>query len=211
MTLEDAERKYGFKYPEKLHKIRDMGALEWMEIERGKYSSVDFSKLMRKYAVKPNQFMMISCDVEPILFCDLEAEINHLYELVSYKFDDEGLTLKYGVRLIPFAKTGGGDYFCFIYTDDIETAKIGWYYHDAGDTPDICAENFEDFLFFSLLNSATYLMEEYEYGEESDDLQFFISLLSDEYKAKVEGKTLEELADDYDNRFLKYADIWEKA
>lgn len=210
MTLEEAEKKYDLKYPEKLHKMHEMGALEWLELERGDYTQERFSKLMREYAQMPGQFLMENCDIEPIMFCDLSDEINYLYEMVSYRYEEEGLTLKYGVRLIPFAKTGGGDYFCFICTDDIETAKIGWYYHDAIDTPDICAESFDDFLYFALLNIASWNRSD---GDklESEAFQFHISLLNDEYKAKVEGKTLEELADAYEERPLRLADIWEKA
>lgn len=206
MTLEEAEKKLGFNYPEKLHKIHDMGALEWMELERGEYSR----EVFRKYSAMPDQFMMLSCDIEPIVFCDLSDEIDYLNELVGYKCEDDGVKLKDGVRLFPFATTGGGDFFCFICTEDTETAKLGWYYHDDYDTPAVCAESFEEFLYFALLNAASWGAADDD-DIESEAFQFHIGLLSDEYKAKVEGKSLEELADDYEDLILRPADIWEKA
>ena len=118
------------------------------------------------------------------------------------------LELKDGVKLFPFAQTGGGDLYCFLYEDDTENAKVVCYYHDDYDTPEIYAESFDEFLYVALLEAASYAAEEGEDFIGSESFKNHLNYLTDEYKALIEGKAIEELANDYENLFFNPANIW---
>lgn len=212
MTLSEVEQQLGIKLPKKWHEINDMGAMEWMELDPSQYSKKEFHQIMQKYYSKPGQFMMIDGDIEPIMYADYKAEINYLNELIGDQCSEMSIKLKDGIKLLPFATTGGGDFFCFIYTDDIEQAKIGQYYHDDFDTPEIIAESFEEFLYYAVLDAAGWALNDGESDDyiDSSEFKFHIDLLTDEFKAKIGDKNFDELVTDFEALTRRLADIWDK-
>lgn len=210
MKLSELENELNVKFPKKWHDIYETGAMEWLELERASMSKDEFKATMKKYINDQSQFFMINCDIEPLMFADISSRIEDLNEWISWKCENEGVKLKENVKLLPFAKTGGGDLFCFLYENDIENAKIVWYYHDDYDTPDIYANSFDEFLYVALLNAAVYSADEED--DEYIDREYFknhLEYLTDEYKERIKDKTIEELADEYEDLFFRKADIWE--
>lgn len=210
MKLSELENRLNLKFPQKWHKIYNTGAMEWLELDKDSYTKDEFRVVMKKYINNPTQFFMMECDCEPLAFEKIADKQNDLNEWISWKCEDEKVRLKEGVNLMPFAQTGGGDLFCFLFENDIENAKIALYYHDYYETPDIYAESFDEFLYRALLEAASYADKENDEFIDSEYFNNHLEYLTDKYKILVEGKELSELADDYQDLILKKADIWEK-
>lgn len=208
MKLSQLENNLNFKFPKKWHEIYSTGAMEWLEIDVNSLGKEEFHAKMQEYYNDPTQFFMLYCDIEPIIFEDIPCLIEELNEWILWKCKDDKVKLKDGVKLFPFAQTGGGDMYCFLYEDDIENAKVAWYYHDDYDTPVIFAENFDEFLYRALLNAALNASEDDEDFIGSECFKNHLGYLTDEYKALVEGKDTEELAENYEDLIFKQADIW---
>lgn len=208
MKLSQLENNLNFKFPKKWHEIYVTGAMEWLEIDINSLGKEEFHAKMQKYYNDQTQFFMFDCDIEPIIFEDIPSLIEELNEWILWKCEDDGVKLKDGVKLFPFAQTGGGDMYCFLYDDDIENAKVVWYYHDDYETPVIYAKNFEEFLYVALLCAASYADEDNNEFINSECFKNHLGYLTDEYKALVEGKDTEELAENYEDLIFKQADIW---
>ena len=208
MKLSKLENNLNFKFPKKWHEIYSTGAMEWLELDRNSYTKDEFKDVMKKYIIDPKQFFMLDCDIEPIAFEEISSRTEDLKESITQKCEDENVRLKDGVKLFPFAQTGGGDLYCFLYEDDTENAKVVCYYHDDYDTPEIYAESFDEFLYIALLSAVSYAVEEDEDFTGSECLKNHLNYLTDEYKALIEGKDIEELADDYEKLFFYPANIW---
>ena len=124
-------------------------------------------------------------------------------EWISWREEDEGVLFNGKMRLIPFAQNGGGDLYCFLYEKDMEEPRIVLYYHDDYSGPVLEAESFDEFLYVILLQSASWSED-----IDNDYWKNHYQLLSDIYKDKIDGKTLEEMAEEYENSVPRCVDIW---
>ncbi len=209
MKLSELEKQLNFTFPKKWHEIYNTGAMEWLELDSKSLSREERYNKIKAYYNDPTQFLLLGGEIEPIFFEDYAVLLEDLKDWISWKCEDDHAKLKDGVKLLPFAQTGGGDMFCFIYEDDIEQARIGWYYHDDYDTPKICAGSLDEFLYFSLLNAAVYALDNNENFTDSEAFHNHVKYLSDEYKTLVEGKNTEELSDEFESLVFEEADIWD--
>lgn len=151
---------------------------------------------------------MLDCDCEPLFFDDIPKRLEELKEWISWREEDENIVMSEDVKLIPFAQNGGGDLFCFLYEKNNVEPQIVLYYHDDYSGPRLEANSFEEFIYVILLESASWSED-----IDNDYWRFHYQLLNDEYKRKIDGKTAEELAEEYEIdhlRNLKDVDIWKK-
>ena len=198
MRLDQLEAVLGIKFPKKWREIHSKGVMEWMELSIQK-----FRENREKYINDPNSFFMLDCDCEPLFFEDIPKRIEELMEWISWREEDEGVLFNGKMRLIPFAQNGGGDLYCFLYEKDMEEPRIVLYYHDDYSGPVLEAESFDEFLYVILLQSASWSED-----IDNDYWKNHYQLLSDIYKDKIDGKTLEEMAEEYENSVPRCVDIW---
>ncbi len=200
MKLDQVESILDIKFPKKWKDIHSMGAMEWME-----QSIQEFRENKEKYINDPKAFLMLECDCEPLFFEDIPKRLEELKEWISWREEDEKIALNEDVRLIPFAQNGGGDLFCFLYEKDVEEPRIVLYYHDDYSGPLLEASSFDEFIYVILLESASWS------GDiDNDYWKSHYQLLNNEYKKKIDGRTAEELAEEYENTILEDVDIWKK-
>ena len=200
MKLDQVESILDIKFPKKWTDIHSMGAMEWME-----QSIQEFSENKEKNINDPKAFLMLECDCEPLFFEDIPKRLEELKEWISWREEDEKIALNEDVRLIPFAQNGGGDLFCFLYEKDVEEPRIVLYYHDDYSGPLLEASSFDEFIYVILLESASWS------GDiDNDYWKSQYQLLNNEYKKKIDGRTAEELVEEYENTILEDVDIWKK-
>lgn len=200
MTSDRIESILDIRFPGKWKDIHSTGVMEWME-----QSIREFRENKEKYINDPKAFLMLDCDCEPLFIEEIPKRLEELKEWISWREEDENIVLKENVRLIPFAQTGGGDLFCFLYEENAEEPHIVLYYHDDYTGPVLEADTFDEFIYVMLLDSASWS------GDiDNDHWKAHYQLLNDEYKKKIDGRTAEELAEEYENRILQNADIWKK-
>ncbi len=199
MTLLELETLLGVTFPKKWHAIYATGAMEWMTLDAD-----EFRANRDAYIYHPNAFLMIEGDCEPLFFDEISEWLEELKEWISWKEEDEEVTLKSNIKLIPFAQTGAGDLYCFFYQEEKEEPEIVLYLHDDYDTPDIIADSFESFLYIVMLQAAFC-------GEDIHGAAWkaHMQLLEDQYKNKIYGKSDEELAAEYEALPVKKVDIWQ--
>lgn len=192
MTLAEVEKRFGVSFPKKFHEIYDTGAMEWLE-----FSLAEFQNVSEKYINDPKAFMMIKCDCEPLFFEKIPEWSGDLNEWLSWREEDQKEKLREGVRLVPFAQTGGGDLFLFVYESGAEP-KVVLYYHDHYDDPLLCGRDFDEFLYYEML-------EALQWDEDLNGAawQAHLNYLSVEYRAKIEGKSAEELLEDFNQLGLE--------
>lgn len=152
-TLSQLEQELNITYPEMYTKLYADGMLDWGETGIDWYDTT-FPKL------KANPpLILFAEDIEiwdPIEYQAGIAEILHheVYD-ISEKF-----------KLVPFAKSGGGDLYVFQYDlqngDDVPVSYLP---HDHCELQ-VLAKNFQDFIFRQLLEGTR---EIYEYAMFEDD------------------------------------------
>ena len=201
MKLDQIEKILDFKFPKKWKDIHSMGVMEWME-----QSIQEFRENKEKYINDPKAFFMLDCDCEPLFFEDIPKRLEELKEWISWREEDENIVLNDGVRLIPFAQNAGGDLFCFLYEENVEEPRIVLYYHDDYSGPVLEANSFDEFIYVVLLESASWSED-----IDNDYWKAHYRLLNDEYKNRIDGRTAEELAEEYEGSVLKSIDIWKKS
>ena len=199
MTFTDIETRLDIRLPEKWHEICRTGAMEWIEIENS-----EFIKNPRKYTEDPKAFLMLNCDCEPISVWDIEERIGELKEWISWRCEDEEESFDESVKLVPFAMTGAGDLYCFMYKPDADEPEIILYLHDEYDDPDIIGRDFDEFLYVMMLNAVSWDEE-----IDGEHWQAHLEYLSDEYRSKLEGKSADELAEIYDEIIFEKAELFE--
>ncbi|MGN0695225.1 MAG: SMI1/KNR4 family protein [Oscillospiraceae bacterium] len=195
MNLQELEEKLEVRFPEKFHRIYSTGAMEWFSI-----SHESFNADKNRYLNDPKAFLMLNCDCEPLFFDDIPGRMDELEEWISWRADD-GLTLKDGIRLIPFAMTGGGDLYCFLYGNGPAEPEVILFYHD--DDPVYIGKDFDALLYYAMLSAAAF--------DEDTEGEFWkaqLDHLDDKYKKMLEGKTADELVGEYEANIPKKADIW---
>ncbi len=190
MTLDELTSKLGIKFPKKFSEIYETGAMEWLE-----YSFEDFRTVRDRYINDPKSFMMIHGEFEPLMFSEIPERAEELAEWLSWRAEDTGETLREGVKLIPIAQTGGGDLHLLVFDGETEP-KVIQYQHDDYDKPVLWGRNFDECLYYALLESLQWS------DSPNEDIngavwQYQLNYLSGEYRAKIEGKTVEELMNDF--------------
>lgn len=201
MNLHETEKNFNFKFPQKWIDIYNTGAMAWLEC-----SSEEFKTKRESYISDPNAFLMLNCDCEPLLFDKIEEKTEDLNEWISWAEEDEELSLRENIKLVPFGQTGAGDLYCFLYEDDTESEpKIILYLHDEYEDPDIIGETFDEFLYIQMLDAVGN-------GEKIDGShwQAHLKYLSDDYKNLLINKTVRELISDYGNIAFEQAEIWDE-
>lgn len=198
MTLSELEQKVGVIFPAKFHAIHATGAMEWMEL-----SLAEFRENRDHYLNDPTAFMMLNCDCEPLFFEEVPPRMDELSEWLRWREEDEKQVPKEGVSLIPFAQTGGGDLYCFLYEEGRAEPAVILYLHDSYGIPDVIGDTFDQFLYRMMLQAAAF-------AEDIDDIdgthwEAHLQYLTEEYRAKLLGKDADELTDMY------YDDIWQDA
>ena len=198
MTFAEIEKEYGFHFPKKWQDIHKTGSMKWIELTREEFLS-DRSR----YINDPEAFLMLDCDCEPIFSEDIPERITELNEWLEWVFEERNVRLKDGVRLIPFAAMGTGDPYCFLYDSESSEPKIVICPHDDYSDPDIIAESFDEFLYVILLDAAAN-----DEDIEGEHFAFHLNLLDDEYRSRIQGKSAEELTDEFDSMTFNKADIF---
>ena len=198
MRLAEIEKELNIKFPEKWWEIYAAGSMNWMEL-----SHEEFYPCRKDYIETPSSFLMLNCDCEPLLFEDIMRRIEDLNEWISWREEDEELVLSDSIRLIPFAQTGSGDLYCFLYSECNADPKIILYLHDIYDDPDIVADTFDEFFYIMMLDAAAS-------GENINNSHWkvHLSFLDEKYRNMLLGKTACELADVYYSLTFKKASIW---
>lgn len=187
MKLAEVENRFGVTFPKKFHEIYDTGAMEWLE-----YSFEEFQKVRDKYINDPKAFMMIHGEFELLAFSEIPERAEELAEWLSWREEDEEETLREGVKLIPIAQTGRGDLHLLVFDGDKEPMVIQ-YYHDHFDDSVLWGRSFDECLYYALLESL-------QWDEDMNGAawRYQLNYLSDEYRAKIVGKTAKELLKDFE-------------
>lgn len=186
MKLAEIEKRFGVTFPKRIHDIYDTGAMEYLEL-----SLEEFQNVRDKYINDPKAFMMIGCDCEPLFFEEIPERAEELNEWLSWRREDPKEKLCEGIKLIPFAQTGRGDLYLFAYEGGAEP-KVVLYYHDDYDDPLLCGRDFDEFLYYAMLDAL-------QWDEDMNGAawQAHLDYLNSEYRAKIAGKSAEELLDDF--------------
>lgn len=187
MKLDELESKLGVKFPKKFREIYETGAMEWLE-----YSFEEFQKVRDKYINDPKSFMMIHGEFEPLMFSEIPERAEELAEWLSWREEDEGEALREGVKLVPIAQTGGGDLHLLVFDGETEP-KVIQYQHDDYDKPVLWGRSFDECLYYAMLESL-----QWDEDINSAAWQYQLNYLSDEYRAKIAGKTAEELKSNFE-------------
>ncbi|MBN1055585.1 SMI1/KNR4 family protein [Clostridium botulinum] len=176
MNLEEIENIEGIKFPRFFRDIYSTGAMKWM-------TSYKWLNENRKELLNtPAAFMYgVESDCEPLLFEDIQDRkefIDEMNEISGYKIKEE-------YTFIPFAITGGGDIYCFIYKNKTELTHIILYKHDTDDIVSY-GVNFEEFLMWQMSAAIT------EWEQEIDNcILAHAKYLKDEYKILFENRDIE--------------------
>ncbi|MBQ8167262.1 MAG: SMI1/KNR4 family protein [Lachnospiraceae bacterium] len=198
MTLEQIESILQIKFPKKWWEIHSKGIMEWMEL-----SINEFREKREEYIFNPNSFLMLECDCEALFFDDIPERLDILKEWISWREEDENLVFDDNKKLIPFAQTGGGDLYCFLYENSADEPKIVLYFHDVYDDPQLEAHSFDEFLYVILLSSASW-----EGVIDDEHWRAHYQLLNEEYKQKIDNRSVEDLAEEYENKECVNVNIW---
>ncbi|MBN1052470.1 SMI1/KNR4 family protein [Clostridium botulinum] len=176
MNLEEIENIEEIKFPKLFRDIYSTGAMKWMTAY--KWLNENREELLNT----PAAFMYgVESDCEPLLFEDIQDSkefIDEMNEISGYKIKEE-------YTFIPFAITGGGDIYCFIYKNKTELTHIILYKHDTDDIVSY-GVNFEEFLMWQMSAAIT------EWEQEIDDcILAHAKYLKDEYKILFENRDIE--------------------
>ena len=184
ITIEEFEQKFGIKLPKKYHEIYNTGAMEWL-----KY---DYEWLKAHYEeVKSNPqsfFFTVLGDCEPLPFSEVRNSIDYMLDILSWDDDFKSgkVTLNPKYRFIPFAQTGGGDVYCFMYEDVKAEPKIIIFDHESVELR-LWAKDFDKFLYRSLLESIVH----YDVEFATPCIIEHIKFLKAEYKKVFEDKDID--------------------
>ncbi|GAA0077646.1 hypothetical protein UT300005_20240 [Clostridium sp. CTA-5] len=176
MNLGEIELKEEIKFPKLFRDIYSTGAMKWM-------TSYEWLNEHREDLLNmPEAFMYgIESDCEPLLFEDIQDRkefIDEMNEISGYKIKEEYV-------FIPFAMTGGGDIYCFVYKNKIELTNIILYEHD---TDNIISYglDFEEFLIWQMYTAIT------EWNQDIDEcILAHANYLKDEYKILFEDEDMD--------------------
>jgi len=95
------------------------------------------------------------------------------------------------------------DTCCFLFDSESSEAKIVICPHDDYSDHDIIAESFDEFLYVMLLDAAAN-----DEDIDGEHFAFHLNLLNDEYRNRIQGKSSEDLTDEFDSMIFNKADIF---
>lgn len=183
MELNELEKTLDVTYPQKWHDIYKSGVMEWL-----KHDYDWLNKNRDDVESDPSSFFYaLEGDCEPIPFCNISEEIEYLNEMFSWglKGDDNKQSLNPHYKIIPFAKMGSGDVYCFLFDDREEQVLVVVCGHDTGDV-DVWAKNFDEFLYLQMICAVT----DWEQDPSEAAWQAHFVFLADEYKKKIQEQTM---------------------
>lgn len=139
MNLTEIEKRYGFTYPELYKQLEQDGMLDVGEFG-GDWQTTVFPKL------KENPTLLLhGSDFELLSPAAVHEALQELADPDGYP------QMKPEFRLVPFARSGGGDHYCF-YLNDPESNEVPiiLVWHDSNEAVYL-ARNMQDYVFTALL------------------------------------------------------------
>ena len=139
MTLQDIEIKYKFQFPN-FYKQLDIDGM----LNVGEYGPKWYAEVYPTLKENPT-LLLHSYDFELLNLKSVDEEIGDLTDPDDYRQIDKKF------NFIPFAKSGGGDHYCFFLNEENEgNVPVVYVWHDANEVSYL-AKNLSDFIFRMLL------------------------------------------------------------
>ncbi len=139
MTIKDIETKYGFEFPV-LYKQLDADGM----LDVGEYGPNWFTEVYPTLKDNP-PLLLHSYDFESLNLKSVAEEIEELRDPEDYR------NINPEFKFIPFAKSGGGDHYCFFLNEEENgDVPIVFVWHDSNEV-NYLAKNLQDFIFKVLL------------------------------------------------------------
>ena len=165
--MQQLEQQYHFSYPQLYLRLYADGMLDW-----GKFGPDWITQQYPRLREKP-PLLLFANEFELMSIADIQSQLE--------EFADPGhwMNIRPGLRFIPFAQTGAGDWYCF-YLNGQQDADIPivLLWHDAN-RAEYKAKNLQDFIFLYMLEAVADIeaVEDGLWEEEgfAADLQNWIS------------------------------------
>ena len=143
--LEQIEQWHGFKYPELYHRLYNDGMLDW-----GEFGPNWHATYWEKFKINP-PLLLLGNDIELLDLNRRDNGTSIIENIGDFESPDCYLQIKPEFKFIPFAKTGGGDFYVFQFDkqngDDVPVTLVPHDYMLA----EVLAKNLQDFIFRMLL------------------------------------------------------------
>lgn len=183
MELNELEKNLDVAYPQKWHDIFKSGVVEWL-----KHDYDWLNKNRDEIESNPSAFFYtLEGDCELIPLGNMNEEIEYLHEMFSWGLNGEENQKRINphYKMIPFAKMGSGDVYCFLFDDREEQVPVVVYGHDTGDV-EVWAKNFDEFLYLQMIRAVT------DWDQDPNDAawQEHFAFLADVYKKKIREQTM---------------------
>lgn len=182
MVLNEVEKILAVQFPKLFNQINQSGMTEHLN-----HSVKNRSNKVGFFEEGMSDCLLINFDDIQAAYKDLYEDLSSLPEIYpEYKCLDP----KY--KLVPFARSIGGDKYCFLYEEGKDEPNIVIFGHDTGEV-DLWANDFEEFIYFQIVSELADGIN----GEtiDSDYMQAHIQLLNDEHKKTLKEKPIDELFD----------------
>jgi len=138
--LKTVENKYNFIYPELYHQLFKDNMLDY-----GKAGSHWYKEVYPTLKDYP-PLLLLANEYEQLSFEDIQNKMESFRDPNNYRHSDLAL------KLVPFAKSGAGDLYCFYISEqDGDNTPIVYVWHDMN-RADYRAKNLQDFIFISLVD-----------------------------------------------------------
>ena len=139
MTIQEIEKKYQFEYP-LLYKQLDADGM----LDVGEYGPNWYTDVYPTLKDNP-PLLLHSYDFESLNLKSVVEEIEELQDPEDYR------NINPEFKFIPFAKSGGGDHYCFFLNEENnDDVPIVFVWHDMNEV-NYLAKNLQDFIFKVLL------------------------------------------------------------
>ncbi|RYJ37801.1 SMI1/KNR4 family protein [Flavobacterium anhuiense] len=139
MTIQEIETKYGFNFP-LLYKQLDADGM----LDVGEYGPNWYTEVYPTLKDNP-PLLLHSYDFESLNLKSVAEEIEELRDPEDYR------NINPEFKFIPFAKSGGGDHYCFFLNEENNgDVPIVFVWHDSNEV-NYLAKNLQDFIFKVLL------------------------------------------------------------
>ena len=139
MTIQEIEKKYGFEFP-LLYKQLDADGM----LDVGEYGPNWYAEVYPTLKENP-PLLLHSYDFESLNLKSVAEEIEELQDPEDYR------NINPEFKFIPFAKSGGGDHYCFFLNEENNgDVPIVFVWHDSNEV-NYLAKNLQDFIFKVLL------------------------------------------------------------
>ncbi|WP_367380329.1 SMI1/KNR4 family protein [Stenotrophomonas cyclobalanopsidis] len=155
-TLSDIEQATGQAFPPLFHQIAAEGCADW-----GALGDPWFREVFPTLLAQP-PLLLHANEFEPID----QGELRDAWEDLTA--EDHYNPLREDLQLLPFARSGGGDTYCFwTNAPGFAEAPVLLVWHD-DDRADVLAANLQDFLFRKMAEAVAELETEYTTLVEGD-------------------------------------------